>query len=106
MLQIRRKPPTSKNQSERLKISLLGAHSLDEKACMILQVIAHLQSIGFSHADPTDFYLPPVDPNHHPLTHFPDGTLIADHYITIAAPYACAADEYDRRFSLHPPAPR
>ena len=106
MIRLIRKPPTSKTPTERLKISLLGQHSLDDKGSMELQIIAYLQSVGFTHAGPIDFYVPLIDRHFHPLTHFPDGTLIADHIITITEPYSCAADEYDRRYALPPPEPR
>ena len=105
MIRLVRKPPTSKAHADRLKITLLGDHSLDDKGCMELQINAHLQGIGFTHAGPIDLYVPLIDQDRHPLTHFPDGTLIADHIITITQPYACAADEYDRKFHLPPPRP-
>lgn len=104
-IQIIRKPPTAKTPGERLKVSLLGDHALDAKVCMFLQVIALLGTKGFTHAGPADLYVPMIDQNRHPLTHFPDGTLIADHIVTIAHPYACAADEYDRKFLVPQPRP-
>jgi hypothetical protein len=104
-VRIVRKPPTSKGGSDRLKVSLLGTHPLDAKVCMFLQTIAFLQHRGFTHAGPADLYLPLIDRSLHPLTIFPDGTPIAEHFITIADPYACAADDYDRKFSPPPPRP-
>lgn len=104
-VQINRKPPTSRSGSDRLKISLLGDHALDAKVCMFLQAIAFLQHRGFTHAGPADLYLPLIDGHLHPLTLFPDGTPISDHFVTIAGPYACAADDYDRKYSLPFPRP-
>jgi hypothetical protein len=105
MIHIRRKPPTAKIQSERLKYSLLGNHTLEEKDCMALQVTAHLRHLGFTHVGPMDCYAPLLTPDFHPLTHFPDGTLIADHFITISDPYQSAADHYDLKYAPRPPKP-
>ena len=102
-VQIIRKPPTGKVGGERLKISLLGDHALDGTSCMFLQVVAFLHDMGFTHAGASDLYLSLIDRDRHPLTHFPNGTPLADHVITIRSPYACAADEYDRKFSLSAP---
>jgi hypothetical protein len=102
-VKIIRKPPTSKAPAERLKISLLGDHPLDGLSCMFLQVIAFLHEQGFTHGGGGDFYLSLIDRDRHPLTHFPDGTPVAEHIIAIRSPYQCAADEYDRKFRPEPP---
>ena len=101
-IEIVRKPPENRNGIERLKISLLGDHTLDAKSCMFLQAIALLHSKGFLYAGASDLYLPLIDRSHHPLTHFTDGTLISDHVIKVHGPYECAADQYDRKFRPAP----
>jgi len=103
-IKIIRKPAVLKTKCERLKICLEGAHSLDEKAAMFLSAIAFLQHKGFTHAQASDFYIALVDADNYGISHFPDGTLIADHTIVVPAPYACAADHYDKKFHL--PIPR
>ena len=105
MPQIVRKPPTGKSGTERLKISLEGIHNLDGIGCMILQGIAFLHELGFDMTGGGHLYLDLLDRNNYPLTQFPDGTLIADHHIVVRKPYPCAADYYDRKFSLDPPKP-
>ena len=94
-LQILRKPPIGKIKTDRLKITLAGNHSMKQKTCMLLQArfyLQHEQGLGF--AGPTDIYLPLIDEWGHPLTHFVNGSLIADYNIVISSPYHCAADEH------------
>ena len=90
-----RKPPTSKGYNERLKITLVGNHTMKQKTCMLLQAkfyLEHEQGLGF--AGPTDVYIPLIDQFGHPLTRFSNGNLIADYNLVIASPYHCAADEH------------
>jgi hypothetical protein len=90
-----RKPPASKAFSDRLKVTLAGNHTMKQKACMLLQVKFWLQEeqrIG--NAGTIDAYIPLIDPDGHPLTHFANGNPIADYNILIQSPYHCAADEH------------
>ena len=94
-LQLVRKPPTNKAFNERLKITMLGNHTLKQKTCMLLQAkyyLQHEQRIDF--AGPTDVYVALIDQYGHPLTHFFNGNAIADYNIVIESPYHCAADSY------------
>jgi len=94
MLQLIRKAPIGK-KFESLRIVLDGNFSLDEKACEFRQALAWLQEHQNIHfAGSSNFYMPLVDRHGHPLTHFPDGTEIADHILTVKGPYLCAADIY------------
>jgi hypothetical protein len=97
-IQLVRKPPIGKMNSERLKIVLAGSHTMKQKACMLMQVKFWLhQEQGIDNAGPTDVYLSLLDPNGYPLTTFRDGQAISDYIAVIESPYHCAADEYDRR---------
>ena len=97
-IELTRRPPFNGGAAQNLKVSLLGAHTLDGKGCMALQVVAFLHELGFTHAGDSYLYLRMIAPDLHPLTRFPDGSEIKDHVITIRSPYQCAADEYDRKF--------
>ena len=103
-LQLVKKPPIGKTRSGRLKVTMAGNHTLEEKMCMMIQMFHRLQLDGFPKAGTTDFYIPLLDLDAHPLTHFADGKLISEYNLVINSPYHCAADEYDRRQS--PPGPR
>lgn len=98
-VRILKKPPLFNTKSERLKVTLLGDHAIDDKACMFLQAVAFLTEQGFTNAGLIDMYIPLQDADRHPLSHFRDGTPIAGHYITIEGPYSCAADHYDRKYT-------
>lgn len=100
-----RKPPLNKTQTERLKIMLMGNHTFKQKVSMLMQAKFHLQhEHGLAFAGPTDVYVPIIDQNGHPLTHFADGSLIVDFNIVIESDYHCAAEDYDRIYA--PLAPR
>lgn len=103
-IQFVKKPPIGKTGSGRLKGTMAGNHTLEEKVCMTIQMFHRLQLDGFPKAGTIDFYIPLLDLDAHPLTHFADGNLISEYNMVINSPYDCAADEYDRRQS--PPGPR
>ena len=93
-IQLVRKPPIGHIKSERLKITLLGNHTMKQKACMLMQVKFWLhQEHGIDNAGPTDVYLSLLDPNGYPLTTFRDERSVSD-YLVIDSPYHCAADSY------------
>ena len=96
-IQFVKKPPIGKTGHGRLKGTLLGNHTLDEKQCMAIQIFHRLQLEGFPNAGTIDFYIPLLDLDAHPLTHFADGKLISEINMRLDSPYECAADEYDRR---------
>lgn len=114
MIKIVRKPAHGKTKCERLRINIGGteptpharndirAYSLDEIRDMLLRSISFLQDKGFTHAQGGDFYAALVDADNFAISHFPDGTAIADHTIVVPQPYTCAADHYDKRFHLFP----
>jgi hypothetical protein len=104
-IQFVKKPPIGKTGSGRLKVTLAGTHSLDDKQCMAIQIFHRLQLDGFPNAGTIDFYIPLLDSDIHPLTHFANGTLISDFDMRIDSPYDCAADEYDRRQPALAPRP-
>ena|ERR1017187_10189469 len=104
-VEIVRRKPTTRMNAERLRISLMGDHSLDGAGCMLLQVVAFLHDMGFTHFGGGDLYLALIDRDHHPLTRFPDGSPVRDHVLTIRSPYDCAADKYDLKFPPPPPRP-
>ncbi len=90
-----RKPAFGNLQSERLKVTLDGNHTIKQKIAMLLQVKFELhQEHGIDYAGPTDVYLKLLDPNGYPLTHFADGRAIADYNGLINTHYHCAADHY------------
>jgi hypothetical protein len=94
-IQLVRKPPIGNVKSERLKITLVGNHTLKQKTCMLLQAkfyLQHEQRIDF--AGPTDVYIALIDPHGHPLAYFADGNPISDYNLVIDSPYHCAADSY------------
>ena len=94
-LQLVRKPPIGNSRTERLKITLIGNHTMKQKACMLLQAKYFLQhEHGLRFAGPTDIYMPLIDEAGHPLTHFADGRLIVDFNMLVESPYHCAADAY------------
>lgn len=94
-----RNPPMGKTLSRgRLKGTLAGNHTLDEKLCMVVQIFHGLQLEGFTNAGTIDCYIPLIAPDTHPLTHFANGALIADYHMRIESPYQSAADEYDKRY--------
>ena len=93
-IQLVRKPPVGK-KFDSLRIVLEGNHTLEGKLCEFRQALSFLEhhhNIG--NAGLSNFYMPLVDAWGHPLTHFPDGTEIADHILTVKSPYSCAADLY------------
>jgi hypothetical protein len=104
-IQLVRKPPIGKTANGRLKGTLVGNHTLDEKLCMAMQIIHCLKLEGFDNAGTIDFYIPLIDPDLHPLTHFANGNLIAEYNMRIDSPYQSAADEYDRHPPLSGPRP-
>ena len=88
-------PPTHKGFNKRLKISLLGNHTMKQKAAMILEAkfwLEHERGIRF--AGPSDFYIDLIDEWGHPLTHFANQDLIAAWHMQIKSPYHCAADQH------------
>jgi len=90
-----RKPPTNKSFNDRFKITLLGNHTMKQKAAMLLEAkfcLEHEHGIRF--AGPSDLYLDLIDEHGHPLTHFANQNLIADWWLRIKSPYHCAADDY------------
>src|ERR1700675_3587793 len=94
-IQLVRKPPTNKSLNDRLKITLLGNHTMKQKAAMLLDAKFWLEhEHGIRYAGPTDVWLDLIDPDGHPLTHFAHGNLIADYSIVIKSAYHCAADSY------------
>jgi len=94
-IQLVRKPPTHKAFNERLKITLLGNHTMKQKGAMLFDVKFFLEhEHGISNASVTDVYMGLIDPYGHPLTHFPNGNLIADYSIVVNSPYHCAADDH------------
>jgi len=91
-----RKPPFPYRRNERLKIVLKGNHTFKQKAAMLLEakfILEHERGLRF--AGPTDVYAPMIDADGHPLTHYPDGTLITDSDLVMESLYHCAADGYD-----------
>jgi hypothetical protein len=94
-IQLVRKPPIGHAKTERLLITFAGNHTLKQKAAMLLQAkywLEHEQNVG--HAGLSSLYLQLVDQWGHPLTHFADGTEIANYNLVIDSPYHCAADHY------------
>ena len=93
-IQLVRKPPIGK-KFESMRIVLEGNYSWEQKLCQCRQAIAFLkyrQNIG--NAGLINVYAALVDTTGYPVTHFPDGTAIADHILTVKTPYSCAADFY------------
>lgn len=103
-LQIVRKQAIGKSSSERLKATLPGNHTLEDKLAMSMEVIHRLRHEGFTNAGTIDLYIPLIGPDGRDLTMFANGDLIADFHIIVDSPYRCAADDYDRRET--PPCPR
>src|ERR1039457_1755707 len=96
-LQLVRKSPVGNVKSDRLKITLAGRHTREQKASMLMQVKYWLhEEQGIDNAGPSDFYLSLLDPNGYPLTSFRDGQAISDYIVIIESPYHCAADDYGR----------
>jgi hypothetical protein len=94
-IQLVRKPPSGNHKTERLKVTLLGNHTVKQKACMFMQVKFWLHhEHGIDTAGVTDFYINFIDPNGDPLTTFRNDILIADYNLLIDSPYHCAADEH------------
>jgi hypothetical protein len=94
-IQLVRKPPIGKMNSERLKIVLEGRHTMKQKTCMLMQVKFWLhQEHGIDNAGPTDVYLSLLDPAGYPLTTFRNELSVADYNLVIDSPYHCAADSY------------
>jgi hypothetical protein len=94
-IQLVRKPPIGRMNSERLKIVLEGRHTMKQKACMLMQVKFWLhQEHGIDNAGPTDVYLSLLDPAGYPLTTFRNELSVADYNLVIDSPYHCAADSY------------
>jgi|SRR5712691_9355054 hypothetical protein len=93
-LQLVRKPPIGKSRTERLRVTLNGSHTMKQKLCMVSLAKFWLHEHGIDNAGPTDFYVPLLDPNGHPITNFSDGRLITDFDLVIDSPYHCAADSY------------
>ncbi len=105
-IRIVRKPNFGNARVERLKITLPGSYDIAQKRCQILSALAFIEDHGrFTHAGATDFYLSLIDPDGHPLSRFPDGTLISDHLVTVRAPYSSAADQYDPKVHIRIPVP-
>ena len=93
-IQLVRKPPVGK-KFDSLRIVMEGNHTLDEKVCEFRQALTWLQEHhNIGHAGLSNLYMPLVDRFGYPLTHFPDGTEIVDHILTVKSPYSCAADFY------------
>ena len=96
-----RKPPFGNVRRQRMKIVLQGNHTFKQKVAMLLEAKFTLEhERGLCFAGPTDVYFPPIDADSHPLTYFPDGTLITDYDLVVESPYHCAADSYDLRSTL------
>jgi hypothetical protein len=94
-VQLVRKPPTAKAFSDRLKITLLGNHTMKQKGAMLFDVKFFLEhEHGIRNASITDVYMGLIDPHGYPLTHFSNGSLITDFNIVVNSPYHCAADEH------------
>ena len=93
-IQLVRKPPIGKSRTERFKVTLNGRHTIKQKLGMMTLAKFWLHENGIDNADVTDFYVPLIDPNGHPITNFPDGRLITDFDLVIESPYHCAADSY------------
>ena len=94
-IQLVRKSPIGKMNSEHLKIVLAGSHTMKQKACMLMQVKFWLhQEHGIDNAGPTDVYLALLDENGYPLTTFRNELSISDYSLVIDSPYHCAADSY------------
>jgi hypothetical protein len=94
-IQLVRKPPTNKQFNDRLKITLLGNHTMKQKAAMLLEAKFWLEhEHGIRHAGPSDFYIDLIDEHGHPLTHFANQNPFADWSLLIKSPYHCAADSY------------
>jgi len=93
-IQLVRKPPIGKKY-ESLRIVMEGNFGWDDKLCEFLQVISYLRYRQNIHnAGLINIYANLVDATGYPLTHFPDGSEISDHVLTIKGPYECAADQY------------
>ena len=83
-LQLIRKPPTNKSFNERLKITLLGNHTMKQKTAMLLDAKFWLEhEHGIRYAGPADFYVGLIDQYGHPLTHFANQVPIADWSVVI-----------------------
>ncbi len=63
-IQLVRKPPIGKMNSERLKIILAGTHTMKQKTCMLMQAKFWLhQEHGIDNAGPTDAYRCSIPPD-------------------------------------------
>ncbi len=100
-----RKPPLGGEKIDRLKVTLLGSHTVKQKIAMMTQVKFWLHEQGIDHAGMSTFYIDPRDANGHPLISFRDGNLITDYHLVIDSPYHCAADDYDRTLRIAPSGP-
>ena len=93
-IQLVRKPPIGK-KFDSLRIVMEGNFNWDEKMCEFRQAVAFLRyKHNIQNAGLINLYANLVDATGYPITHFPDGTDIADHILTIKGPYECAADQY------------
>jgi hypothetical protein len=102
-----RRKKTAKETTPLLKITLEGYHSPAEKICMASRAFESFEhEHNFKVCGPVHMYCQVADEDHRHLDRFPDGILIKDCCLTIAEPYPCAADEYDRKYSAPPPKPR
>ena len=93
------KKPSGILGTERLKVELENAQTLDDIVCMVMRGIGFLHGKRFFHASGGTLYLSLRDAEARPLTFFADGTPIAGHLIKVPGPYKAAADHYDRKFS-------
>jgi hypothetical protein len=100
--ELERKPHIGSTRSDRFKVTLLGNHSMKQKIAMLTLAKFYLHEQGIDNATISDAYFGPIDAAGYPITHFRDGTPVADYQLVIRSPYHCAADEYERH-SLHNP---
>lgn len=78
-----------------LRAILDGNHTIKQKIAMMLDLKYVLQhDYNIHNAGPMNLYMPLVDPDGRPLTHFADGEEIAQIQARIRSPYHCAADSY------------
>jgi hypothetical protein len=100
-----RNPPAIKPFSERFKIELPGFQPLKAKIDQAMLAKYYLlHEHGIYNAGMTHIYTQLLDEHGQPIKYFSDGRSVGDWHLVIDAPYPCAADHYDQRYS--PSSPR
>lgn len=85
----------AKQLSDRMKISLLGYHTMKQKGAMFFDAKFFLEhEYGIRFAGQIDLYPNFVDQHGQPITHFSNGNAIGAYNMIVRSPYHCAADHY------------